>query len=64
MKRFWTASLCVFFVLGIGVLGCREEGPMEKAGRELDEKIESAGDLVDEKLGEARAALEDEDEDE
>ena len=64
MKRLWTASIAISFVLGLGTLGCNEEGAMEKAGRQLDEQVESAGDAVDDTLASAKEALEDEDEDE
>ena len=62
MKRFSTTLLILGFVVGLGALGCKEEGPMEKAGRQLDEQLESAGDAIDDTLADAKKALEDEDE--
>lgn len=45
MKRF----LCVLALLAfVFVLpACEEEGAMEKAGREIDEAAESAGDALE-----------------
>jgi len=60
MKRFWITAITLGFVLGLGLgtLGCKEEGAMEKAGKQLDEQVESAGDAI----ADAKKSLEDEDE--
>jgi hypothetical protein len=53
MKRlsqiFITAFLTI--VLTAGVSGCRQEGPLEKAGKKVDKAIEKTGDQI-EKAGE------------
>lgn len=66
MKRFWLTAITLGFVLslGLGALGCKEEGPMEKAGSQLDDQLESAGDAIDDTLADAKKAVEDENEDE
>ena len=60
MKRFWITAITFGFVLslGLGTLGCKEEGAMEKAGRQVDEQLDSAGDAI----ADAKKELEDEDE--
>ena len=42
-------------LLGIGTLGCEQEGPAEKAGKKVDETIEKA----DEKMEEAGEKVDD-----
>lgn len=49
--RYWKNlffALFMFLSLGIGVLGCEQQGPMEEAGEEIDEAVEEAGDAVEE----------------
>ncbi len=38
-------------LLFAGVVGCKEKGPAEKAGEEIDKAVEKAGDKVNELLG-------------
>ena len=68
MKRFMALGICL--CLALGVAGCREEGPAEKAGRKVDDAVdrlrygdegalEKAGREFDEKLEEAVEAVED-----
>ena len=63
--RFVGSALAVAILLGL--VGCREEGPVEKAGRKIDEAVEDirhgdegvlehAGREVDEAVDEAKAA--------
>ncbi len=42
-----------------GAVGCREEGPAEKLGRQLDEAAEEAGAAIDEAAEKAKKELED-----
>lgn len=37
--------LCSF--LAIATIGCEKEGPMEKAGKSVDEAVDSAKEAVD-----------------
>lgn len=49
--RYWKNLFLAFFMavaLGIGAVGCEQEGPMEEAGEEVDEAVEEAGDAVEE----------------
>lgn len=62
MKRIWISAIALSFILALGTLGCSEEGPMEKAGQQVDEQIENAGDAIDDTVARAKEALEDEDE--
>lgn len=38
----------VLAFLGIGAFGCEQEGPAERAGKEIDEAAEQAGEKVEE----------------
>jgi hypothetical protein len=44
------AILMVGFLF-TGFVGCKEKGPAEKAGEELDKAVEKAGDEVNKLLG-------------
>jgi len=67
MKRF--IALLLGIGMACGVSGCRDEGPMEKAGRTIDETVEKlqhgdegalekAGRKTDEALEKAEKKLE------
>jgi hypothetical protein len=65
MKRFHVLALCI--VITAMLAGCREEGPAEKAGREVDEAVdelkhgsEGAMEKAGRKLDEAADEVEDE----
>jgi hypothetical protein len=66
MKPSRTTSYCLFFVAAlIGLSGCEQEGPAERAGENIDEAVEEvqqeaehAGDQAMEKLEEATDELE------
>jgi hypothetical protein len=49
MKRFAQGFITVFLmiVLMVGVSGCRQEGPFEKAGKKVDKAIEKTGDQIE-----------------
>lgn len=32
----------------LGILGCEQEGPAERAGEEIDEAVEDAGEAIEE----------------
>ena len=53
MKKFVQSILTAFMVivLMVGLSGCKKEGPVEKAGKEIDKTIEKAGEQI-EKAGE------------
>lgn len=46
------SAVVVMSALMVAVAGCQKEGPVEKAGKSVDETIEKAGDSV-EKAGDS-----------
>lgn len=42
-NRFWLLSSALLLVL---LLGCEQEGPMERAGESVDETVEETGDAL------------------
>ncbi len=52
-------ALAIAFMAAIALTGCREPGPAEEAGREVDETVEDARDALDEMGEDAEDALED-----
>lgn len=46
------------FLATLALTGCREPGPAEEAGREIDEAVEEAGETMEELGEEAEEALE------
>ena len=63
MKALWVAALAC--TLSLGLAACEKKGPMEQAGEEVDEAIdtmknggESTASKVDDALDEARDAAE------
>lgn len=50
--------LCLVAFLG-AMTGCGEEGPAEKAGKKIDEAMDSAKDKMDEMSDQAKDAYED-----
>jgi predicted small lipoprotein YifL len=62
--KLWVAALAAAFVIGIA--GCEKQGPLERAGEEVDEAVdtvkngeESTATKVDDAIDEAREAAED-----
>lgn len=49
MKKFAQCLITVLMtiVLMVGLSGCKKEGPLEKAGKNVDKAIEKAGDQVE-----------------
>jgi predicted small secreted protein len=45
-KNILIASLLAMFA--IGVIGCEQEGPAEKAGKKIDNAVEEAGEKIEE----------------
>jgi hypothetical protein len=45
----------------VAVAGCEQEGPAEKAGKEIDQTIEKAGEKAEETRDEIEEELDDED---
>jgi hypothetical protein len=43
----WLASILLATVLSLGLMGCENEGPAEKAGERIDEAVEEAGEAVE-----------------
>lgn len=64
MKAFTTAALAALFSLGL--IACEQKGPLEQAGEEVDEAIdtvqrgeESTANKMDDALDEAREGAND-----
>lgn len=53
MKKFAQIIITalMMIILMVGVSGCTKEGPVEKAGKKVDQTIEKAGEQI-EKAGE------------
>jgi len=49
LKNF--LALLIIGGLCVGLVGCKEKGPAEKAGEEIDNAMEKAGDKVNDLLG-------------
>lgn len=52
-------SLGLAFLLGLALSGCREPGPAEEAGRDIDDTIEEARDAFEDLGDDAEDAWED-----
>ena len=51
-------ALALAFLAGTGLSGCRDPGPAEEAGREVDEAMEDAREAVEDLGDEAEEAAE------
>lgn len=51
-------SLAIAFMAALALTGCRDPGPAEEAGRDIDEAVEDARDALDELGEDADDALE------
>ena len=40
-------------ILVLGVSGCKEKGPAEKAGEQIDQSMEKAGEQIDQSMEKA-----------
>ncbi len=49
MKKFVQSVITALMVIAlmVGPSGCTKEGPIEKAGKKVDEAIEKAGDQIE-----------------
>jgi hypothetical protein len=54
------AALVLFLALAGGA--CREEGPAERAGEEIDEALDDAGEAVDEAVDDVQEKVDDDEE--
>jgi len=61
-----THWLCLACLAALGIAGCEKQGPLEQAGEEVDEAIDTAkngresnANKVDDAIDEARAGAED-----
>ena len=54
MRKFVQSVITalIMLVLIVGLSGCRKEGPMERAGKKVDQTVEKAGEQI-EKAGES-----------
>ncbi len=52
-------AVCIAFVISIA--GCEQEGPAEKAGKEIDQAAEKAGDELEEAGEDIEESMEDDD---
>jgi hypothetical protein len=46
-------------LLALGAVGCRDEGPAERAGRAIDEAVDDAGNQMDEAMDHAKDTMDD-----
>lgn len=54
IKKLFLVLITAFFIIGLS--GCPEEGPAERAGEKIDEAVQDAGEKAEEtgeKAGEA-----------
>lgn len=51
-------TLALSFIGAVALTGCREPGPAEQAGREVDEAVEGARDALEDLGDETDEALE------
>jgi altronate dehydratase len=63
LGKLWAAAIAAVLVIGIG--GCEKQGPLERAGEEVDEAVdtvkngeESTATKVDDAVDEAREVVE------
>jgi hypothetical protein len=48
MQTKTSTLICVLAAFALAVsAGCKQEGPVEKAGRQVDKTVEKAGDKID-----------------
>jgi uncharacterized lipoprotein YehR (DUF1307 family) len=47
-KVMWVVAISIFV---LGISGCKEKGPAEKAGEKLDQSMEKAADKANDLLG-------------
>jgi hypothetical protein len=54
MRKFVQSVITalIVLVLIVGLSGCKKEGPMERAGKKVDQTVEKAGEQI-EKAGES-----------
>jgi hypothetical protein len=54
MRKFVQSVITAVFILVliVGLSGCKKEGPMERAGKKVDQTVEKAGEQI-EKAGES-----------
>lgn len=46
VMKYGVLALCLVGFLAVGT-GCEQEGPAEKAGKQIDQTIEEAGDAIE-----------------
>ena len=53
-------GLCIVFLLSfvLGLAGCQQEGPAEKAGKKVDKAAEKAGEKIDKAVEKTGKAIE------
>lgn len=67
IKVLWAALAATAATAALGTAACEKQGPVERAGEEVDEAVdtiknggdESTANKVDDKLDDAREAVED-----
>jgi predicted small lipoprotein YifL len=59
MKKILKQLLLVLTAIAVlGLAGCKEKGPMEKAGKAVDKAAEKTGDAIKEAADETKDAVE------
>jgi hypothetical protein len=61
VKKFVQSAIIalMMIVLMVGLYGCTKEGPVEKAGKKIDQTIEKAGEQIEKAGKKVRNTVED-----
>ncbi|ABB37117.1 hypothetical protein Dde_0316 [Oleidesulfovibrio alaskensis G20] len=57
-KWLQLAAVACVMLFALGLAGCSEEGPAEKAGKKIDQAVEQAGEQMQDLKDKAKKALE------
>ena len=51
--------LIFFMLMSVALAGCQQEGPMERAGKAVDEAVEGTGEAIEDAQENVEAAIQD-----
>jgi len=52
-------QLVMVLIIGVFIAGCEQEGPMERAGKVVDEAVEDTGEAIEDAQEKVEDAIED-----